>query len=138
VNRTDFQRLAPLRLKEAKTLHAAGLHAGAYYLAGYSVEFALKSCIAKRFVAGDWPDKKLVDRVWKHDLDDLLEVAELRKDLESARATRPNLDVHWAIVKDWREAERYDDSTTDVDAAALIKAIEDSADGILPWLQQRW
>lgn len=138
MNRTDFQRMAPLRLAEANALHAAGLYPGAYYLAGYSVEFALKACIAKRFVAGAWPDKRLVERIWKHDLDDLLTVAELAKELASDRAAKPNLDVNWAIVKDWKESERYDDATTQADSEGLIRAIGDPADGILPWLQLRW
>jgi HEPN domain-containing protein len=47
MNRTDFQEIAELRLKESKALLATGFAEGAYYLAGYAVECALKSCIAK-------------------------------------------------------------------------------------------
>jgi hypothetical protein len=61
MNRTDFQQLAELRLREAEALLAAGLPDGAYHLAGYSVECALKACIAKRTQLHDFPEKKLVN-----------------------------------------------------------------------------
>jgi len=43
MNRVDLQQLAELRLKESKALFAAGFPEGAYYLAGYAVECALKA-----------------------------------------------------------------------------------------------
>ena len=46
MNRADFQRLADVRIDEAGVLLAAGRWSGAYYLAGYAVECALKACIA--------------------------------------------------------------------------------------------
>jgi HEPN domain-containing protein len=48
MNREDFQQLAESRLKEARALLTAELPDGAYYLAGYAIECALKACIAKR------------------------------------------------------------------------------------------
>jgi HEPN domain-containing protein len=47
MTRKDLQKLAAIRLKEAKLLLAANAPDGAYYLAGYAVECALKACIAK-------------------------------------------------------------------------------------------
>jgi hypothetical protein len=43
MNRSDFQQLAELRLRESRSLLAAGFPEGAYYLAGYSVECAFKA-----------------------------------------------------------------------------------------------
>jgi len=68
MNRNDFQRLAELRLKEARVLLAAELPDGAYYLSGYAVECALKACIAKRTREHDFPEKKLVIDSHTHDL----------------------------------------------------------------------
>src|SRR5690242_7885063 len=48
VNCTDFKKLAEIRMAEARTLLKARHYDGAYYLAGYAVECALKACIAKR------------------------------------------------------------------------------------------
>jgi hypothetical protein len=48
VNRTDLQELADIRIEEAAALLALTPPKpdGAYYLAGYAVELALKACIA--------------------------------------------------------------------------------------------
>jgi len=48
MNRTELQRLSRIRIKEAKFLLDGGCYNGAYYLAGYAVECALKACIAKQ------------------------------------------------------------------------------------------
>jgi hypothetical protein len=42
---------------------------GAYYLAGYAVECALKACIAKETKRYEFPDKKRVDSSYSHNLD---------------------------------------------------------------------
>src|SRR5204863_304605 len=55
VNRTEFQQLAEVRIKEAEALLAAGLWDGAYYLAGYAVECGLNACIANLFKAETFP-----------------------------------------------------------------------------------
>jgi HEPN domain-containing protein len=60
VDRKDLQALSNVRLKEAKALLGAGLWDGAYYLAGYAVECALKACIAKQTQRYEFPDKKRV------------------------------------------------------------------------------
>jgi hypothetical protein len=49
MNRAELQQLAEARLADAQVLLEAGRLDGAYYLLGYVVECALKSCIAKQF-----------------------------------------------------------------------------------------
>ncbi len=56
-----------------------GLFDGAYYLADYAVECALKACIAKGTQRGDFPDKKTVDSSYTHNLNDLIKVARLEE-----------------------------------------------------------
>lgn len=51
--RTEFRELADQRLDEAKALLDLGKWAGAFYLAGYAVELALKACIIKRLMESD-------------------------------------------------------------------------------------
>lgn len=48
LDRKELQELSRIRLTEAKGLLALGLWDGAYYLAGYAVECALKAYIAKQ------------------------------------------------------------------------------------------
>jgi hypothetical protein len=77
MNRADFQQLAELRLLEARALLAAELPDGAYYLAGYAVECGLKACIAAKTREHDFPDKKLVEKSYSHDVEKLLDAAGL-------------------------------------------------------------
>ncbi len=87
MNRADLQKLSNMRIREAKILFAAGEHSGAYYLAGYAVECALKACIAKGVQRYDFPDKSLAQESYSHDLDKLIKLAKLNSELEVA--TRP-------------------------------------------------
>jgi HEPN domain-containing protein len=53
MNRDTLQRISNQRRREVAVLLEAGLYAGAYYLAGYAVECALKACIAKKTARGN-------------------------------------------------------------------------------------
>jgi HEPN domain-containing protein len=137
MNRNDFQEITEVRLRESKALLAAGFPEGAYYLAGYAVECALKACIAKRTQEHDFPEKESRN-YYSHDLEELLGFAKLRTELDQSMRTNPAMKTNWIIVQDWSEASRYDRNKTDQEAAELLEAIEDQAGGLLPWLQQRW
>jgi len=137
MNRADFQQLAELRLREAETLLAAGLPDGAYYLAGYSVECALKACIAKRTQLHDFPEKKLVNDSHTHNLKELLRLAELKTELDSVLDADPEMRSNLETVQDWSETTRYQRKTAQ-DAIALLTAIEDQEGGLLPWIRLHW
>ena len=107
MNRSDLQRISEKRLKEAKILLDAGEHAGAYYLAGYAVECALKACIAKKFREHEFPDKAFVNSVYSHDFHELLNHAGLGNDPEIAPKSK--LWDRWSIVKRWKETTRYEE-----------------------------
>jgi hypothetical protein len=49
----EFRQLADERLEEARELLSLKKWGGAYYLAGYAIELALKSCIIKTLMATD-------------------------------------------------------------------------------------
>jgi HEPN domain-containing protein len=136
MNRIDFQKVAETRLQESKALLAAGFPEGAYYLAGYAVECALKVCIAKRTREHDFPEKESKD-FYIHDLDKLLGFAKLKDDLYQALRTNPAMNANWIIAKNWAETSRYQMKTA-ADAVGLLKAIEDQSGGLLPWVQKRW
>src|SRR5271170_3820973 len=90
--RKDFQRLAELRAKEAATLARTGSPQGAYYLAGFAVECALKACIAKKTRRHDFPaDKDYAGKVYTHNLDQLLKLAHLETQLFEDMEKRPEL-----------------------------------------------
>ena len=137
MNRINFQSIAELRLNESKALLAAGFPEGAYYLAGYAVECALKSCIAKKTREHDFPDKKLVNDSHTHDLAKLLQLAELKIDLDAAMQGNAAMQSSWDAIQDWSETSRYERRSLQ-DAVDLLQAIEDQTGGLLPWIKLRW
>ena len=79
MNSSDFQKLSAIRLEEARRLLRSKHYAGAYYLAGYSIECALKACIAAKTKAAEFPPKPdIVRDYYKHDLIALVRAAELK------------------------------------------------------------
>lgn len=137
MNRVDFQNIAELRLRESKSLLNAGFPDGSYYLAGYAVECALKACIAKRTREHDFPDKKLVNDSHTHDIGKLLQLADLKIELENAMQANPAMRAGLDTIQDWSEASRYDRKANQ-EALDLIQAIEDPKGGLLPWITLHW
>jgi HEPN domain-containing protein len=134
MNRADFQKLAKLRLRDAKVLLDNQCYEGAYYLLGYAVECAFKACIAKQTKRYDFPDKNLANSIYTHDLNTLLRFSGLEQEHRN-----PNFEVNWTIVKDWKEDARYSVGKITKDKAeALYSAVRSRKDGILPWLQKWW
>ena len=127
MNRSDFQQLVEIRLKEAKFLLDNQCFDGAYYLLGYVVECALKSCISKRFKEHDFPELQMVRDSYTHNLEKLLVVATLNQQLYNQWQTTPKLKTNWLIVAAWSEQARYQQD--------LYDAITEPQTGILSWLK---
>ena len=133
MNRADFQQLADVRIAEAQALLAIPLPDGAYYLAGYAVECALKACISASFGLHEWPEKNRVNDCHTHDLQKLLNLARLHDDLNADVAIKQN----FAVVKDWNEQCRYE-RHPQAKAQAMIDAITNPTNGVLQWIKDRW
>lgn len=138
MNRTDLQKLATIRAKEADTLFKARLYSGAYYLAGYAIECALKACIARRIRRHEFPDRNFAKKAWDHELEKLLGLSGLKEELDSAARADLELDKNWKTVQAWEVECRYDRLTKKAKARDMIHAVADPQKGILPWLQARW
>ncbi|MBI4580558.1 MAG: HEPN domain-containing protein [Planctomycetes bacterium] len=134
MNRDDLQELARIRLNEAKLLLDGSAYDGAYYLAGYAVECAIKSCLARKTRQYDFPDRETVVKSYTHNLEQLLDLAGLRQRLADAP---PGLKRNWNIVQDWNEAARYERKSPK-DAQDLYGAVADRDHGVLAWLQRYW
>jgi hypothetical protein len=137
VKRKELQELAALRLKEARLLLQANRPEGAYYLAGYAAECALKACIARRIERFEFPDLNKARESWKHDLSALSKTAGLEEELAAALKRDPELNLNWRIVTKWEPEIRYQKWSQD-EAGALISALEDRDHGIFRWLKRRW
>ena len=117
MNRGELKSLADLRLKEARALINKRLYDGAYYLTGYAVECGLKACIAKKTKRYDFPDKRIVNDSYTHDLNLLIKVSGLQVELE----------VEIRYVRHEARA-----------AQSLYAAVTDSRHGVLRWLKRHW
>lgn len=138
MTRTDFQEIAEERLQDAEALLIAGRWSGAYYVAGYAVECALKAVIAKRTVADDFPAKDAA-KLYTHNLKELLLFAGLGTG--NGAITTPGVSVRcttlWETVKQWKEIARYE-SKNQQQAEELVAAINDPTDGVLAWIRIHW
>ncbi len=137
MNRADLQKLSNIRIREAKILFAAGEHSGAYYLAGYAVECALKACFAKSVKRYDFPDRNRAGKIFIHKLAELARLANLDADLGIATRANSKLGGSWLLVCNWTEDSRYF-SWTKNEAEAIINAVAGKSDGVLPWIKRRW
>lgn len=139
MNRTEFQSLADVRIDEAGVLLAAGRWAGAYYLAGYAVECALKACILARVERTGvlFEDKKFSEKCWTHNFEVLLEAAELEATRNTEAAANQKFDTHWRFAWRWKEDARYR-FISQIDAESLFAAVTDPNDGVLRWIRQHW
>jgi HEPN domain-containing protein len=136
VNRADFQQLADVRIAEAQLLLDHGMCDGAYYLAGYAVECALKACIAKLTRQDDFPPKN-ANNFYTHNIESLVNSADLAVGRKTAAAADTDLLDNWRIVLKWNEESRYE-RKTETEARDLSNAITDPAHGVLPWIKVRW
>ena len=134
--RREFQDLAKLRADEATILAKNGKQQGAYYLAGLAVECALKACVAKKTKRHQFPfGRDYVNEVYQHNLEGLLRVANLEKQLEGEMKKNPGLAVNWGVVKDWDVERRYD--LSGLKGRDMVAAVT-ASDGVLQWIQQHW
>jgi hypothetical protein len=137
VTRTDLQELSRTRRREARVLLNANLPTGAYYLTGYSIECALKACIARGTARHSFPDKERANESHTHDLTKLLRTAGLQTAFDQAANASQALARNWAIIKDWKETSRYD-STIDMTKARALYRAATARNGVLSWLRRNW
>ena len=137
MNRTQFQKLTVERVHDAEALLGAGRWSGAYYLAGYAAECALKACIAKLTKRYDFPDKDRVSKSYTHNIENLLHLAGLRNQRDRDILENPEFGRSWAFLKDWDEQARYL-VWTQKEAREFFAAVTDDTKEVLPWIMVRW
>jgi HEPN domain-containing protein len=137
-----LQDLAKARLKDARALLGRKRWAAAYYLTGYVIECALKSCVlryldATGIIFTDRDYLKKLGDCWTHDLVKLVNLAGLDADFGAARGANQTLDHHWTVTKDWKETSRYEEKT-EAEAKLLYEAVTHDPDGVFRWIQSHW
>ena len=142
MDRKKLQTLAKTRLKDADALIARKRWSGAYYLCGYVIECALKSCLLRHLgesgsVFGNREYLKELAKCWTHDLVELVEMAGLESELGVARGANEAFDKFWRDTKDWKETSRYEEKD-ESQARNLYEAVNHNPDGVFRWIQSRW
>lgn len=137
MDRRGLQDLSKIRLREANALLERGLFDGAFYLAGYAVECALKACIAKGTRRGEFPERRKVESSHTHNLVELIKIAELDKARLERSGEDPAFRNNWDVVRSWSEQSRYQRHPPE-SARTLLAAIGDRRHGVITWIKQRW
>jgi hypothetical protein len=149
VNQAELRQMAQERILDAEALIAGGRWAFAYYVAGYAIECALKSCVLSRMIHTGWvfQDKIKGDECRTHDFGKLIDLAGLRGELNAQLAASAAaaggapgslFAGHWGTVLQWKETSRYEVGTTEAQARELYEAITHTTDGVLKWIQNYW
>lgn len=139
MNRAHWQMLAEERIVAAHALLTVQQWSSAYYLAGYAVEFGLKSCILAHVENSGviFVDKKYSEKCWSHNIDELVGLADLDSVRVADNNVNPLLSQNWLVVSKWSETSRYHLKTR-FDAEELFNAITDQVNGVMPWIRIRW
>ena len=115
-----------------------GMWDGAYYLAGYAAQLALKACIIKTLMATDaFPDKEFSKNCYTHGLLKLVGLADLDAARGTATASDAVLSANWGMVVGWTEDKRYH-RITSTEARSLYHAVADAPSGVLAWIKNYW
>jgi len=139
VNQADLQSLARERILDAEALLVGGRWSFAYYIVGYAVECALKSCLLARMIHTGWvfQDKAQVKDCLTHDFGELIRLSGLKGELDAQLASNAVFVGNWGITTQWKVTDRYA-VKTEAEARALFDAINDDPDGVLKWIMNYW
>jgi HEPN domain-containing protein len=137
VDRQDLRELSRVRLKASKALLDLRFYDGAYYLAGYAVECALKACIAKSTRRYEFPERDRVNKSYTHDLRELVKLEGLEDDRSARAKVDPKFKEYWETVQDWSEQSRYRRYPA-VSAEALLEAASHPQHGVISWIALHW
>ncbi len=128
-----------MRLREAKALLKARQYSGAYYIAGYGVECALKAIIAKKRGVRryEFPENLKTSDYYTHSFATLVKTAGIDNSLKAEMDANITFAANWREASAWRETSRYEKHTKQ-EAQSLITAIEEPTNGVMQWLKHFW
>lgn len=141
MKKRDLQKIAELRLKEAKVLYENGLYDGSVYLCGYVVEAALKARICKHLQMKEYLDTGDMKGMFlSHDFDKLLFLSGLKNRINLANKRGTSLFKNWSLLTNWTPDIRYAIAGTynKQYAKDLLNALEHNSDGFLVWIKRLW
>ena len=148
-SRSDLQTLTKQRLDDAGALLTLHFPDAAFYLAGYSIECALKAVVCKTLDQDDFyePDRSnkatryVQERILRefktHNYNDLLVLSGLSAKFEVARDADPALYLAWIEIEEaaWTEQYRYQLGTKSIqNVSDFITAVKT----LIVWISRYW
>ena len=139
MNRVELQSLSKDRILDAKALIDGQRWSFAYYVTGYAVECALKSCLLSRMPLTGWvfEEKVKIDECLTHDFAKLIKLSGLTDELNRRLASSPAFVGNWGVATQWKVTDRYG-MIDEISAKGLLAAITDQPDGVLEWIMTFW
>jgi hypothetical protein len=139
VNQLGLQKLARERILDAEALLKGDRWSFAYYVAGYAVECALKSCLLARMIYTGWEfqEKAKISDCLVHDFGSLVNLSGLTDELNTQLASNPSFVGNCGITTEWKVTDRYE-LKTEAEAKALFTAITEDPNGVLKWIMNYW
>ncbi len=144
-DKAQLKKLAISRLRAAKILLNKGDPDGAYYIAGYVLELALKAVICKNLNLPNYPDTgnkttpRDVSEIFRtHNHDILLTLSGLASELSLSNAPT-RLFENWSELTAWKPGERYEPvgSHNPAQVQRMIDALEEKPYGVLIWIRSK-
>jgi hypothetical protein len=133
----DLERMACAKFDDAALLFDNSRWANAFYIAGYSVELALKAAVAKQFLAETIPDRRFVNSIHTHEFSKLIGLAGLTGELRAKQDKDSSFSANWGIAAEWTPESRYE-SVDKSTAHFLLHAISEPDHGVLQWIKTYW
>lgn len=137
LDRKILKSLVKERIIESRTLLKEGCYSGAYYICGYAIEYALKSCFAKNIKKCEFPDLNALKQIYTHTPKDLVKASGLGIEIDKQIKKDRIFAVYWQVVSSWSEESRYQIHNPKK-AQDLYKAVNNSKHGVLKWIKKYW
>ncbi|MEK7256060.1 MAG: hypothetical protein AAB316_15010 [Bacteroidota bacterium] len=140
VTRQEFKTISTLRIREAEVLFQSKYYDGACYLAGYSLETALKAAVCRNMNADNFFSliKAESQRAFRiHNLEELVLLAGFNQRMITLRQNNPPLLNDWSFIVSaikWSEQLRYEFGKTQSETIRMIEATKN----ILQWIKKYW
>jgi hypothetical protein len=101
------------------------------------MEAALKACIAKKTRKFEFPDKRIVNNSYTHEISKLAEVGGLNQLIDATSQINGIFAANWSVVRDWKIGSRYEVQSART-ARDLYNAITQRRNGIMSWIRNHW
>lgn len=132
--------LALAKSSELIKLHDANLYDTACYLAGYTVEYALKARICDHLDVEIYPEREYDEVFLTHHFDRLIFLGGLSKKLKDHCEKSFEFNENWDIISSWDVDWRYRQPGTCMsdDSLKIIEALNCPENGVLSWIMKNW